>query len=245
MPKIATLFPINTETPQFPGKWLGSLSLIIAPLLLLTGILLRYRFNFFFPSQLKAVESNPGLMFASYSLFLAAFVLLWLGIMWMAQKIAEQRPGLALWGGSLVIFGLFARAFHAGIDHMAFGLVHSQGADATIKLMQATYGDYHIMSFFNLAIMVGWVVLALGAFQARVLPWWGAIALALMTALPLGVLKGSTTISVIAAAGLCVALIPLGVRTLKDEHPRLGAALRWTLLIGTVSAASYFFGIAG
>jgi hypothetical protein len=141
MPKIATLFPINTEVPQFPCKWLGGLSLIVAPLLLLTGILLRSRFGFFFPSQLKAVESNPSLMFASYSLFLAAFVLLWQGITWMAQKIAEQRPGLGLWSGSLVIFGLFARAFHASIDHMAFGLVHSHGADAATKLVQATYGD--------------------------------------------------------------------------------------------------------
>jgi uncharacterized membrane protein len=101
------------------------------------------------------------------------------------------------------------------------------------------------MSFFNLAIMAGWIVLALGAFRARVLRCWGAIALAPMTALPLGVLKGSTTILIVAATGLCVALIPFGVRTLKDGRPRLGEALRWTLLIGMVSAASYFFGIAG
>ncbi|GHE00495.1 hypothetical protein [Streptomyces alanosinicus] len=30
---------------------------------------------------------------------------------------AEYRLGL--WGGVLVMFGLFARAFHAGVDHLA------------------------------------------------------------------------------------------------------------------------------
>ena len=61
----------------FPGRWLGAASLILAPLLLLAGILLRIRFHFFFPQQLAAYHDHPVLMTVAYNCFLAGNILLW------------------------------------------------------------------------------------------------------------------------------------------------------------------------
>src|SRR3954451_5475333 len=49
-----------------PGRWLGAASLIVGPLLLLTGILLRIQFHFFFPQQLAAYHDHPPLITAAY-----------------------------------------------------------------------------------------------------------------------------------------------------------------------------------
>lgn len=64
-----------------------------------------------------------------------------------------------------------------------------------------------------------WVVLAIGAYLAKVLRIYQCIALALMSSLPLGVLKGSTVFSLIATIGLGIALLPLGIRIIR-EGPR-------------------------
>ncbi len=38
----------------FPGRWLGGTSLILGPIFMLIGVILRSRFYFFFRDQLEA-----------------------------------------------------------------------------------------------------------------------------------------------------------------------------------------------
>lgn len=99
---------------------MGGASLVFGPVLLLTGVLLRLRFDFFFPAQLSAYGRHPGLMTASDSFVSAGWVLLWPGVVLLAAKIGERVRELAPWGGALTVLGLFACAFHAGVDHLAF-----------------------------------------------------------------------------------------------------------------------------
>ena len=44
-PPAATTLPAFT----FPGRWVGGTALVLGPPLLLVGVLLRVRFDFFFP----------------------------------------------------------------------------------------------------------------------------------------------------------------------------------------------------
>lgn len=241
---LAAAFPV--ESGQFPGRWLGGTALILGPLLLLTGVLLRYRFDFFFPDQLAAYDRHPRLMFAAYSAFLAGTMLLWPAVATLAGRIGVRRPGWALWGGALATFGLFARTFHAGIDHLAFQLVEAQGVDAATRTVGDSYGAFHIVSALSAAIVAGWIVLAIGAYRARVLGIVQAVALGATAALPLGVLKGTTAMSVVAVTGLAVAFVPLGVRTLREgPRPNAATAARWILLIVVVVLAAAVLGQAG
>jgi thymidine phosphorylase len=129
----------------------------------------------------------------------------------VASLIAQRHPGWALWGGMLVILGLFARTFHAGINHLAFQLVDSRGAEEATRIIAETYGAPHIFHTLSAAIMFGWIVLAIGAYRSGTLGLVRAVALGLMALLPSGTLKGTTTLSIVAVAGLCIALVPLGV----------------------------------
>ncbi|WP_424212917.1 hypothetical protein ACN20G_13010 [Streptomyces sp. BI20] len=230
----------------FPGRWVGGVSLVAAPVLLAAGVLLRLPFHFFFPEQLAARVERPGLIAASYGAFAAGTVLLWPALVALAARIGRRSPGPALWGGVFAVLGLFARTFHAGVDHLAFQLADRQGAEAAALFVGETYGAFHVFSALNLAIVGGWPLLAVGAWRARVLGPVRALALAATAALPLGVLKGTTALSVVAVAGLCLALVPLGITVLRDgPAPGRAAALRWTLVITATLVLMTLIGRAG
>ncbi|MEU8107057.1 hypothetical protein ACWGH8_08485 [Nonomuraea muscovyensis] len=205
---------------DFPGRWAGGLSLTLAPVLMLAGVLLRAGHDGFFPAQLAAFAAEPALMSASYGCFAAGCVLLWPGVLALVGRAPGSR--LVLWGGVMVLFGLFARAFHAGVSHLAFQLVDVQGLAPAQAAVSGSYGAFHVFQSLNLATFAGWIVLAAGLWRARALGPVPAVALGLAAALPIGVLKGTGPLSVVATAGLCVALVPFGVRVLRD-----GPAPRW------------------
>ncbi|MEV6476119.1 hypothetical protein [Streptomyces sp. NPDC051657] len=221
----------------FPGRWVGGVAMVLGPLLMLAGALTRVRSDFFFPAQLAAYERHPGLMATSYALFAAGNLLLWPAVVLLAARIGARSPGWGLWGGMLALCGLFARAFHAGVDHMAFRLADAEGAAAATRAVAETYGAFQIFSALNLAVLAGWLVLALGSRRTQVLGPVRALALALMAGLPLGALKGTTSLSLVALAGLTVALVPMGFGLLRQgPRPSRAAVLRWVpLALGTLA----------
>jgi hypothetical protein len=94
--------------------------------------------------------------------------------------------------------------------------------------------------------MLGWVVLAFGAYLSGTLSMPRSIALALMSALPLGVLKGTTPFSIVATVGLCAALVPLGVKVLgAGPMPSLRSALGWLIAVAAIGYVFFFFGQQG
>ncbi|MFG2956318.1 hypothetical protein ACGF5O_21670 [Streptomyces sp. NPDC048291] len=147
--------------------------MLLGPLLMLTGALLRARFHFFLPDfflpdQLAAYERHPTLRATAYGLFAAGNLLLWPAVAVVAARIGARSAGWGLWGGVLVMSGLFARAFHAGVDHLAFQLVRSQGVEPATEAVSAGYGAFRVFATPNIAILAGWIVLALGAWRTRV-----------------------------------------------------------------------------
>lgn len=230
----------------FPGRWLGGISLVLAPALLLAGELLKFRFDYFFPEQLRAYQSHPTLMFTAYSLFLAGNILLWPAIVTLANLIGRTKPVWAVWGGSLVLFGLFARTFHSGINHLAFQLVSILSLPKATETVAQSYSAFHIVSTLSGAILFGWAVLAVGAWLSGTLRPAGVVALAMTSALMIGVLKGGTIMSVIATSCLCIALVPLGVRVLAHgSMPPARLFWGWLIFSSAVIGLFFFLGQAG
>ena len=183
----------------------------------------------------------------AYGLFLAGTVALWPGIVAVAVRIGATRPAWALWGGSLVTFGLFARTFHYGVNVFAFSLVDSTGLSIATQAVSAYYSyPERVASSLTVAVMLGWIILAAGCFLSRTLRLAPAIALALMSGLMIGVLKGSTWASAVQVAGLAVALVPLGVTYLRGaDRPPRRTVLRTIPLIVLFLAASVVLGQLG
>ncbi|MEV0379329.1 hypothetical protein [Nonomuraea sp. NPDC050643] len=207
-------------TTEIPGRWIEGTGLVLGPLLLAGGVLTRMGDDDFFPGQLAAYAAQPGRLALSYGLYAAGLVLLWPAVTALARR---ARPGWAQWGATLVLLGLFGRVFHAGVSHLAFQLVDALGPAAAQRVVADTYGAFHVFKAVNVCIMAGWIVLAVGAYRGGALGLFRSVCLGLAAGLPLGVLKGSTDpASLVALAGLAIALVPLGVTVLKD-----GPAPRW------------------
>ncbi|WP_051752960.1 hypothetical protein [Streptosporangium amethystogenes] len=233
--------------PPFPGRWVSAIALIGGPALLMAGILLRSRFHYFFPDQLAAYARHPALITAAYACFACGTILLWPAVMTLAQRIAATSPLWGLWGGCLVIVGLFTRTFQFGTDHLAFHLTDTLGPQSMIDGIAAYYAawqDTHWHPFKTLsgAAFFGWVVLAVGAYRSGALGPGRSIALGLMSALALGTLKGTQIPqSIIAAGGLCAAFVPLGISLLRSGPlPSKRAVLWLVVLIGWLAFGAAF-----
>ncbi|MBA3927149.1 hypothetical protein [Listeria rustica] len=214
--------------------------------LLLTGMLLRVKFHFFFPDQLKAYVGHPELMTLAYSLFALGNVLLFPGVILLAKRICVDRPLWGIWGGMFVVLGLFARTFHAGADYLAFQVAHQKGVEEAMDFVANSYGTFHIFHSFSLFIMIGWPILAIGAYLSKELRWYQCIGLFVMISLPLGVLKGTTTAGLVAIVGLCIAFIPLGIKVLREgEKASLKKLILWTSVVVFLCIFSFIFGELG
>jgi hypothetical protein len=222
--------------PPFPGRWVSAVSLIGGPLLIMAGILLRSQFYYFVPYQLVAYTQHPALITAAYTCFAGGFVLLWPAVMTLAQRIAATSPAWGLWGGCLVIIGLFTRTFQFGTDHLAFHLIDSLGPQTMLKGIDDYYGAWgatlwHPFKTMSGPAFFGWVVLAIGAYRSGALGLGRSMALGLMSALGLGTLKGTEPQSIIAAAGLCAAFVPMGIAQLRNGPPPTRRAMVWVVVL--------------
>jgi hypothetical protein len=219
----------NNNTFWFPGHWMGGLSLIIGPLILLAAALLRIQFHFFYDAQLAAYADHPVLITAAYSCFVLGCLFLWPGVITLARFIGMKHPTLAVWGGMVTILGLIGRVFHGGIDHMAFQLVNVQSLELATKAVSDSYQAFHIIRYFNGMMMVGWVLLAIGAYRSGTLGLIRSAALASMFFLPLGTLKGTRFESTFLILGLCIAFVPLGIKVLRNGPPPSRKAIIWAI----------------
>jgi hypothetical protein len=248
---IRTSEAIERRAVGYPGRWVGGLAAVCGPLLILTGVLLRVRYHFFFPDQLAAYDRQPGLLTASYACFAAGTVLFWPAVLVLAHRIGATHPGWALWGGSLVMFGLFTRTFHFGTDHLAFHLVDSHGLQSAVTAIDHYYVawrdvGWHPFRMLSGAIVTGWVVLAIGAYRSGVLGLGRALALGSVSILALGTLKGTQIPqSLIAVAGLCVAFVPLGVAVLRDGPRPSRRALVWVAVVAVLFVLGQFYAPRG
>lgn len=208
---------LNNDSFSFPGHWLGGISLIISPIFLLIGDLLKINFNYYFPHQLAAYTEYPLLMTTSYNFFIISFILMWPALLTLTRLIGAKKPGWAMWGGLLAMTGLFVWLFHEGVNYLAFQLVNVQGLETATKAIADSYTSWYVLYPLVFTDNLGWLVLAIGAYRSGTLGWFRSLALASMAAHYSGVLKGSDLYQVIFTSGLCIALVPLGTSILRNS----------------------------
>jgi len=102
------------------------------------------------------------------------------------------------------------------------------------------------VSSLSASVLLGWTVLAVGGFLSRTLSAVSAIALALMSGLMIGVLKGSTWASAVESVGLAVAFVPLGITGLRRAaRPSRPTVLRTMAVVILFLGGSVLFGQLG
>ncbi|MFF5650364.1 hypothetical protein ACFY8N_18260 [Streptomyces collinus] len=236
--------PIRPQA-WFPGRIIGGAALVLGPVVWSAGLFLRYltrdsgtltpgRFgefgeDFAASSQLAAYVHSPGLVTAGYACFAAGALLLWPAFATLARIVAARCPGLAVWGGTLVILGLFARLYFAGVDQAAFQLAETRGLDEAVEIVATTYtdisyGPWRIPVSASACQYVGMVLLAIGAFRSGTFGSGRCLLFLWSGTLWGGVLKASQLFDGVVSNGvLCLVFVPLGIQVLRDAVPELRA----------------------
>ncbi|HEY2062244.1 MAG TPA: hypothetical protein VGH57_27980 [Amycolatopsis sp.] len=225
----------------FPGRVIGGAALVAGPLLWWTGLLLRYlglhsgafsaeqlaefsRQPFAAPSQLAAYLENPTLVTAGYACFAAGALLLCPAFATLARIVAPRASALAYWGGTLVILGLFARLYHAGVDQAAFQLAAAQGLDRATEFVlgnyaSISYGPWRVGVVASACQYLGMLLLAIGAFRSGTFGTGRCLILLWSGTLWGGVLKAARLPDLFEYGALALVLVPLGVLVLRDRVP--------------------------
>ncbi|MEV0612527.1 hypothetical protein AB0I81_04315 [Nonomuraea sp. NPDC050404] len=232
----------------FPGRWLGGLTLVLGPVVMFAGYLLRYLSTitvltpeqqawaetrpFAAYGQFVAYTSDPELLTLSYGVFALGALLLFPAFIAAAQLIGGR---LAYWGAALLVTGLFARLYFAGVDQTAFQITEVIGLEQATKAVMTeyvdiSYGPWRVPVWASVGQFPGSVLLAVAAWRSGLFGTARAAMVLIAGGTWMGVLKSALLPHVLITALLCVALVPLGLRVLRDRPPVLTGrpkALSW------------------
>ncbi|MEV2272078.1 hypothetical protein [Nonomuraea africana] len=221
----------------FPGRWIGGVTLVLGPVVLCAGYLLRYVSSvtaltpqqqawaeaqpFAAYGQFLAYTSEPALLTLSYAVFALGAVLLFPAFIALAQRVGGS---LAFWGATLLVAGLFSRLYFAGADQTAFQLTEVLGLEqATNAIMKEyadiSYGPWRVPVWASVGQFAGSLLLAIAAWRSGTFGTARALMLLLAGGTWMGVLKAASIPDVLVTVLLCVALVPLGVQLLRDRLP--------------------------
>ena len=203
----------------WPGSRLGAAALVLAPLLLLAGEIVRSGHHYFFPAQLAAMAEVPRTVLTSYALYTAGLVLMIPAFLALAAMIGRERPGWAFWGATTAVVGSAVRIFQEGIGFLSLQLVQVRGLEAATAAVGDTYGAWYVLETLNGSDNLAWAVLAVGAYRAGVLGWVPALGVAFMMTHYSGVLKGTDLNSLLGAVLLTAVLVPLGAGLWRCAEP--------------------------
>jgi len=203
-------------TEFFAGDRFTGLCMIAAPLLLATGAaLLVGIYEGSADDRLEAFAANQARASVAVNAAIAGVVLAVFAVAGVAVMVARHRPGLGRAGGTLTIIGLFGPAFFLGINHVGIQLADLADRPGAARVFENAETTPNIVNLAGPALLVGFVLLAVGTAKTGVLPRPRSWALGAAALIPIGLISGFVIISVIACLALAAALVPLGFRLLR------------------------------
>ncbi|GAA4543981.1 hypothetical protein [Amycolatopsis samaneae] len=236
--RLSTL-PREAPGTWFPGRYVGGGALILAPPIWFAGFLLRYlglhggqftdaeldafaELPFAAPARLTSYVRDPALVTAGDALFVLGAILLFPAAVTLAHLAASRCPKLAAWGGTLFVFGLFARAYFAGADQTGFRLIAENGLDDTVRSIMAgyadiAYGPWRVPVTASFGQYVGGLLLGLALWRSGVFGTGRTLVFLASVTIWVGVLKEAVVPDLVFTGLLALVLVPLGIRVLRDR----------------------------
>lgn len=205
----------------FPGRLVGGVCLVAAPILALvgTGLAVDLYSEAGGPFA-SAMANHPMRGMAGVNLSVASIMLALFVVVVLARAITGTHPRLGRTGGVLTMLGLMGPMFFEGIFWGASRIIvqsPSHIAVAATLINRANVVPASVDNISGPCLFAGFILLGLGAAKSGLLSRWRAAALALTCLLPFGFISGYMVISLVAFLGLAVAVVPLGVRVLRGR----------------------------
>jgi hypothetical protein len=212
---------------------LAASSLMVAPLVLLTGELLYPQFQVDPAQQLAMVAANLDRWYLAHLLSLIGFALLVPGLLGLTQLIGQRRAALADLGGALALLGVLAITGLLSIDGFGVWQMAQPAADRAemAALLDRIFTSPGVVTLVvvALAFPVGLLVLALGLYRSQLVPAWTAGLVAIGVAVWFSGEAAASKATMIAGSTiLALGLALTGRRMLARLHPTDTAAAAGT-----------------
>ena len=204
----------------FPGSRLTGLSMVAGPVLLVAGAALLV--GIYDPSatdQLAGFVEHEARATVALNTAIAGTVLTVFAVLGLAPAVAARHRRLGRGGGALTIIGLFGPAFFLGVNHLGVHVADLADRGGVATAFEKAHTTPSIVNLTGPALVVGFILLAVGAAKSGVLSRSRSWALGLAAVAPLGLISGVVVISVVAWLALAVALVPLGFELLRSGDP--------------------------
>jgi hypothetical protein len=172
-----------TDANNFRRTALG-LCLIAAPLVGLVSAFITPRFTGSMGGELAAIAEHTGRWLVGESLNLISFFLFMLAVLGIVHLLHHRSVVLGHLGGGLVLLGAFFHGAIIGFALVEVPLVASGGSrDQMIEFANQMYESaaFMIIMFPFLSFFVGWILLAIALWRARVAPLWVAAVIVAAT----------------------------------------------------------------
>ncbi len=167
------------DANSFRRTTLG-LCLIAAPLVGLMSALITPRFTGGMGEELAAISEHKGRWLVGEALNLITFFLFMLAALGTLHLLRHRSVVLGHMGGGLVLLGAFFHGAIIGFALVEVPLVESGGArDRMVEFANGMYEStaFTMILFPFLSFFVGWILLAIALWRARVAPIWVSVTL--------------------------------------------------------------------
>lgn len=171
------------------------LCLIAAPLAGLASALIMPRFTGGMGAELAAISEHTERWLVGEFLNLITFFLFMLAALGILHLLRHRAVVLGHLGGGLVLFGSFFHGVIIGFALVEVPLVESGGARE--RMVEFANGIYESAAFMMilfpfLSFFMGWILVAIALWRARVAPFWIS---AMLAAAPLSEFFGPEAVS--------------------------------------------------
>jgi hypothetical protein len=210
----------------FPGRTVTGFCMIVAPLLAIIGSLLPigiyHAKGADFVAGMAAHHLRTGFAF---NFAVGGMMLMIFAVAGVAQAIASVRPRLGQAGGVIAIIGICGPLFFNGTYFGGYQLTDpSTQAIAGKMIDHAQIIPSSIISISGPALVIGFILLGIGAAKAGVLRRWQAWALGITCLTPVGFISGFIVIAALGYVATTLALLPLGLRLLRGQDVSAAAS---------------------
>jgi hypothetical protein len=207
-------------------KTIAGICMVCAPLLLLVGMVIHPEQETDEGAQLAVIADNLDAWFVAHLLIVISLVLAVPVVLGLMHMLREREVAYGHVGGGLGLLGILATTGLVAVDGFVGWQAGAGGADraemtALFERLYDTAGVLIPFVLVSFAFTLGVVLLAMGLYRARAVPWWMAITVAAgAVLLAIAGPTASNLLSIVGAAFTFVGLGSIGrmVLTESDEE---------------------------
>ena len=205
-------------------KTIAGMCMIVAPLLLVVGMIVHPESKTDVGDQLAVVSANMDQWYAAHLILDISLVLAVPAVLGLMHMLREREVAYGHLGGGLAMVGLLATmgivAMEGFVGWQAGAATGSDQAAMTALFERVTETTGIVIPFFvmSFAFTVGMLFLAAGLYRARAVQSWTAAMLGLGSIVfAVGSGMAENTVAVIGAAVLLVGFFQVGRKVLAES----------------------------